>query len=506
MLRREADVEGADHAVLAALGWTRGDTLRLALLRGAALGVLGAIAGAAVAVTLSPLFPIGIGRIADPDVGWHLDAAVVVGGMHATVVCVAALAVILAARADFGDRVNLSARLRCAHAPRSTAGDDGRTRVSRPSGRRGAGTRLSILSLVAVTALLAATLLTVASFDYLARHRELAGATWSAVVLPPPDAAGNIDVEAALEQVRAVPGVEAATSGGWASSGLSYDGRLVVDGHAVEGQIFGDDGRDRTCDPAWPSAAKPARVALGSKVRCPMRLHIGDRVTVGARRGRPDDPRPVVGEVVLASPYFISFAPGTGSATVVIDVHGAWRTVDLALDPAALRARRRPARTFNAVESALGHTGGIRSGRPRRLDRTRPGTRRPDRARRSGCSCSSPPRSPTSCSCRCGAGGGPRRAPAPWGSPKDRPAASLIVHGSLIAVVVCAIGIPLGVVVGRAAWMWIAGEFFVVSVPVVPVLLLAALTLVLVVLASAAALVPAARAAHARPATVLRTH
>src|SRR6185503_11494731 len=93
---------------------------------------------------------------------------------------------------------------------------------SRPSGRRGAGTRLSILSLVAVTALLAATLLTVASFDHLARHRELAGATWSAVVLPPADAAGNIDVEAALEQVRAVPGVAAATRGGWASSGLPY--------------------------------------------------------------------------------------------------------------------------------------------------------------------------------------------------------------------------------------------------------------------------------------------
>ena len=91
------------------------------------------------------------------------------------------------------------------------------------------------------------------------------------------------------------------------------------------------------------------------------------------------------------------------------------------------------------------------------------------------------------------------------GLSKGQTRASMIVHGSLIAVVVCAIGIPLGVVAGRAAWVWIAGEFFVVSVPVVPVLLLAALTLVLVVLASAAALVPAARAARARPATVLRT-
>ena len=78
--------------------------------------MLGAIAGAAVAVALSPLFPIGIGRIADPDVGWHLDAAVVVGGMLATVVCVAALAVIIAARADAATESTACARLRCAHA------------------------------------------------------------------------------------------------------------------------------------------------------------------------------------------------------------------------------------------------------------------------------------------------------------------------------------------------------------------------------------------------------
>src|SRR4029079_19602189 len=87
------------------------------------------------------------------------------------------------------------------------------------------------------------------------------------------------------------------------------------------------------------------------------------------------------------------------------------------------------------------------------------------------------------------------------GLSKGQTRASMILHGSLIAIVVCAIGIPLGVVVGRAAWVWIAGEFFVVSVPVVPVLILAALTVALVILASAAALVPAARATRARPAT-----
>ena len=40
-------------------------------------GGLGAIV---IAVALSPLFPVGIGRIADPDVGVHLDPAVVVAG------------------------------------------------------------------------------------------------------------------------------------------------------------------------------------------------------------------------------------------------------------------------------------------------------------------------------------------------------------------------------------------------------------------------------------------
>ena len=75
MLRRAADLDSLDGLTLAALGWARGDSLRLAFVRGCVLGGLGAAAAGFGAVVLSPLFPVGIGRIADPDVGWHVDWA-----------------------------------------------------------------------------------------------------------------------------------------------------------------------------------------------------------------------------------------------------------------------------------------------------------------------------------------------------------------------------------------------------------------------------------------------
>src|SRR5262249_2179020 len=205
-----ADTAAGERAVLAALGWDRGDTIRLATLRGGRLGVLGAVGGACIAVALSPLFPVGIGRIADPDVGWHADVLVLAGGMVATVACVTMLTVVTAARSAAtararGLRARGEARVLRGRGARAIVG------VAFTRSERAFGSRLSIVSLVAVTALLVATLLTLASFDNLSHHRELAGATWDAAVSP----SWNVDgrhADAALARVRAIPGVAAATT------------------------------------------------------------------------------------------------------------------------------------------------------------------------------------------------------------------------------------------------------------------------------------------------------
>ena len=81
----------------------------------------------------------------------------------------------------------------------------------------------------------------------------------------------------------------------------------------------------------------------------------------------------------------------------------------------------------------------------------------------------------------------------------------MAVHASVLALAACAIGIPLGVALGRAAWNRIAEELSVVSRPMAPLAQLALITIVLLVIANAASAVPAARAVRLRPATVLRT-
>ena len=70
---------------------------------GTASALVAALGGAVVAVVgaaaLSPLFPLGVARRADPDVGAHVDWVVVAAGFAATVVAVAVIAVAAAVRA-----------------------------------------------------------------------------------------------------------------------------------------------------------------------------------------------------------------------------------------------------------------------------------------------------------------------------------------------------------------------------------------------------------------------
>jgi ABC-type lipoprotein release transport system permease subunit len=88
MLRRQSVLTDSERVTLAALGMDGGHLVRLSVLRGASLAVPGGLGSIVIAVGLSPLFPVGIGRIADPHVGVHLDVTVVAAGMAATLVVV----------------------------------------------------------------------------------------------------------------------------------------------------------------------------------------------------------------------------------------------------------------------------------------------------------------------------------------------------------------------------------------------------------------------------------
>ena len=92
LIARQASIDAVESPILRALGMTRRQVALTGLSRSAAVGFVGAIVGVAIAAATSPLMPIGLARVAEPNTGFALDAAVIGLGVLATVVIVLALA------------------------------------------------------------------------------------------------------------------------------------------------------------------------------------------------------------------------------------------------------------------------------------------------------------------------------------------------------------------------------------------------------------------------------
>ena len=145
---------------------------------GATVAVVGAAA-------LSPLFPLGVARRADPDVGVHVDWVVAAAGFAAVVVAVAAIAVAAAVRSPRPgrDRVTgyrtstIAARLPAAGATPSVSNglrlalERGRGRTAVPVRSAAVGAVLGVLGVTAV-------LVFGASLDALVATPARYGAPW----------------------------------------------------------------------------------------------------------------------------------------------------------------------------------------------------------------------------------------------------------------------------------------------------------------------------------------
>jgi len=493
---------------VSALGWTRRDTSRLALLDGLAIGGAGAVLGVLFAVALSPIFPIGIARVADPDIGWHLDWQLVTVALAATVILVAALSMLVSVGRVRAHRGRASAVTtagpRIVRARPDVMTGLSFNRLSQGRGERPAAL-FSLITCVGVVALLSASGVLLASLDHLVAHRELAGATWQAVMLPTFDLSEE-GLARGLDTVRHVPGVAAAGRGGWASSGGVYDGRVVVNGVPVEGQIFDDTGEIRPAIRRGRAPMSAGEVALGAKEMRALDVDIGDAVTVSAEVGGATIQGRVVGEAVLASPYFVTFPPGTGAATVLSTFAevGALQPETAPFVFVRYADDADPLHTFDSIETALGNSEGFEAA-------DRQGSTGLDRIRAvpellivgllaliavalAHVLLVSVRRHRRDLAVLSTLGFTHRQT---W--------LAVVVQGAEIALLVCALGVPIGVVAGRITWDRIADGFYVVARPIAPVLFLLGLVLALLAVASLAALLPAARAMRLRPAQILRS-
>jgi ABC-type antimicrobial peptide transport system permease subunit len=83
---RQVWASADENGVLRDMGMTRGELFAVGLVEVGGIAALGAVLALGLAVVLSPLTPIGLGRIAEPDPGFSVNWAVLGVGVAAVVV------------------------------------------------------------------------------------------------------------------------------------------------------------------------------------------------------------------------------------------------------------------------------------------------------------------------------------------------------------------------------------------------------------------------------------
>ncbi len=317
-LARQTVLESTDYPVLRAVGLSRRQLVELGLIRATIIAIVGALAAVVVAILLSPLTPIGLARIAEPNPGMAVDGLIVAAGAALTAVLVilasagpAWLAARSAARLEGSGPVwtaNWTARFagRVSLPPAVSAGtrlalDPGRGRSSVPVRSAALGGTLGIAALVA-------SLLFGTSLTYLLATPRLSGAAWDMFLVVGPDQG-----KTATSVIRSDPDV----------AGYSFPGGFV-NLNLARSSVFGFlvDGKGGIepviADGRAPSSGQ--EIALGPATLRSLHTAIGRTIDVRLdENGGPSGPRvqmTVVGEAIIPSSPFGTAEQGAGAALI----------------------------------------------------------------------------------------------------------------------------------------------------------------------------------------------
>ncbi|MGH2718234.1 MAG: FtsX-like permease family protein, partial [Actinomycetota bacterium] len=300
--RRQLAAGSERLQALRALGMTPAELTAQGLVVAALVGVAGAAGALLIAYALSPLAPIGIARVAEPNPGLRFDALVLVGG-GALLAVVSFLLGALAARWQVA-RLRPTARRGAALLQRRPS------LITRWLGRAGAspsaliGSRYALETgggpassgtailgtTVGVIAVVAAVLFA-ASLSHLLASPSLYGNAFAVQGGPNSQApVSDQQFAAVLSTVAALPGIDQISVG---SDGEVQVGKQALSAVAVEAvrgplAVTVTGGR-------YPQA--PTEVALGAGTMRALHAHIGSVVPVSA--GPSTVAMRVVGQVVL---------------------------------------------------------------------------------------------------------------------------------------------------------------------------------------------------------------
>jgi hypothetical protein len=506
-LDRSVSLEAAEYPALRALGMTRVQLWGVAMTR---LGLVAAAAAAvalAVAVALSPLFPLGLARVAELDPGLTVDAATL--GVGAAVVVLALLAlgawpawrVAAATRsaAGAGDRRSGPARaLASASFPVTAVAGVGLA-LERGRGRTAVPVRSTVAGAVLGVVALTTALTFGAALDHLLRTPRLYGWNWDVAV---GDLSADRDLTAeVVPALRSEPAV----------AGFGVAAGVLVEGGTPYLPAFGFDPIEGDVGPTVAEGRPPAtasEVLVGTKTLRSLGAGIGDEIELrpaleygDTSPGGQAQRYRVVGRGVLPETGFAGFDEGfalTLAGVERLDRGGnankvwfplRWADgVDQRAAAERLRARvpvplnplQRPADlvNFGRVETMPVVTGGliaclavamlghllVSSVRHRRRDLA---------------------------------------VLKALGFLRGQVSLTVVWQASTLVALALAIGVPVGVAAGRWIWLAVAEQVGVVPEPVLPAALLAMLAVATVLVANLVAAVPAWMAARTRPATVL---
>jgi hypothetical protein len=483
----------------------------LGVLRAAIIGVAAALVVIPVAVLLSPLTPIGLARIAEPDPGFAVDAFPLVLGATSVLlltVLVGAVPAWTAARAATTGAGSLEADRQRPSALASVVGRiwlspaaviGVRMALEPGRGRTAVPVRSAIFGATLSVAALTASLVFATSLGHLLDTPRLSGFTWDAFVAVE-------EPERAAAALRADPKVAGYSRGGFTNVrigrveliALVHDGSgparpVITDGAApaADDEIAlgaatmraTHTAIGRTVDVVLDQAEgspKPVRMRVVGTVIVPPNPFLVTRQGEGAAVALPGLLRldPSAAEQWGSYPFLVRFAPGVsrdaGLAAVTNDVQGLPRPFIVAAErPGIVSSLARIANVPVLLSGllallavgALAHTL-VSSIRRRRRDlailKTLGFVRRQ------------------------------LRSTVAW-------------QATTLVAIALVIGLPVGIAAGRWGWRVFAGQLGVLPAPVLPLVVIFIAVPAALALANLAAALPGRAAARTQPAIVLRS-
>jgi ABC-type lipoprotein release transport system permease subunit len=324
-LARQTWVESAEFPALRALGMSRPQLAALGVLRAVVIGAVAACLAVPVAVLLSPLTPIGLARIAEPDPGFAADPfplAVGAGAVLLLTVLAAVPASTAAAAAsaapasvEAGPRRSSTVVGTLGRVWRSPAAAAGvRMALAPGRGRTAVPVRSTVFGATLGVAALTASLVFAASLAHLLATPRLSGYTWDALV--------GVEGEQAqaAAALRADPRVAGYTLGGF--------GNVKIGGAELMALTVDGSGPARPVITEGAAPAADDEIALGAATMRATHSAIGRSVDVVLDQAQGPPPKPirmrVVGTVIVPPNPFAATTLGEGAAVTL----SGWRRID----------------------------------------------------------------------------------------------------------------------------------------------------------------------------------